>query len=182
MPSPLSLTSFLSLQLLSSSLSILPSLRAFLDSKAPPTKMTSDAIEQRLSRLQRRLSSEESDSEDSLRHRFHLLGLKLGRKVSQSLFCLAAELLPVPTVYPRRLLDLVRFCYFHFLPVSGRSSCRPVPLLMCAEQRAFRSDWLSRGDVNVAQRRRLSASSHVHSVTQWLRRSVLRWRAGTRRY
>lgn len=49
--------------------------------------MTSDAIEQRLSLFQKRLTSERSNSEDSLHHHFHLLRGRPGlTKVSASLF------------------------------------------------------------------------------------------------
>lgn len=51
-------------------------------------QMTTNAIEQQLSLFQRKLLSEGSNLEDSLRHCIHLLLGKLGvRKVSQSLFC-----------------------------------------------------------------------------------------------
>lgn len=54
-------------------------------------KGTSDAVEQRLSLFQRRLSSEGSNLEDSLCHLFRLLRGKLG-KISQSLFCCYLEI------------------------------------------------------------------------------------------
>lgn len=55
---------------------------------------TSDAIEQQLSQFPRRLRSEGSNSEDSLHHRFYLLGGKLGKtKVSQSLSWYSVEIL-----------------------------------------------------------------------------------------
>lgn len=106
-------------------------------------KMTGDAIEPRLSLLRRRLSSEGSDLEDSLCHRFRLLRGKLGKtKVSQSLFCCSVE----GAAYSA---DIIPGEHAHFRPDLGRGrlchlcTCWVDPSLPFPLACFVHPDWLS---------------------------------------
>lgn len=163
-------------------LSILPSLLHvfWLDDTSPPQKRRVTLSNSSCRCSERTLSSEGSNLEDSLHHRFHLLKGRI-RKVSESLFCrhfgdcsLTAELLTVQISSQMR--KHIRPCMLNvFFPYLRTCWVERWPVSLLTHQRVFvRRDWLSLGGDGAAPKAAVTLMLlnvrgcllDVHSMTQ----------------